>query len=267
LIGVIEGHALFVKLYPKNIKDKDKEELIFESMEVDGQGEVSNAKSLFFEPASPLGDRLYVIPTIFLNTKDNSITLVGYMKINNKNVNGLYLMKYDYLTSSQTYKKEHHFKDILKKELRPGFRTHYEIPEIVNQQYSLTIRKEDVIIDSQNGLLEVRIITDYDLNNTRFFEVKFDKYGDHVQTGAVEFLGNIKFFGNALPTPLRHELLWKDNTRPHFINSKPGMWDYINSKAGNKKAEIFWMTQANSSQNHVIRFDQKEGIFSLITLK
>jgi hypothetical protein len=267
-IGTSNGEAVLVKSYFKNVKGSKAKSLAIQLLRMNGEGAVSHSQELYFEPSLAEEDRLFVLPTITYNPKDNSVLLTGFMEIDKRKINGLYLLKYDLETGALTYKHEHAFKDILKPAIKPIMKAHYEIPERVHSFYPLKIRLADLVQDYVNDFVMLRIVTDFDLNSISFFEVKFDRYGDHVQTDMAEYRQAIQLIDNVIPTPTKHQQVWKDKTRTHVVQSKPGVWDYINSKASidNKKEEIFWVPVTTPTSNGVIRFDQKNGKFFGISL-
>ncbi|MFM7856931.1 MAG: hypothetical protein ACKO96_34640 [Flammeovirgaceae bacterium] len=132
----------------------------------------------------------------------------------------------------------------------------------------LAITKDDYYLDQVNDFLSLKIVTDFDMNSSSFFDVKFDKYGDHVQTGVSEYPGTASFMRNIIAQPTKYQLIWKDKTRPHVTSAKQGSWDYINSIAsGEKDKSVFWVALSFADKNGVVKFDEDKGQFSLIMLQ
>jgi hypothetical protein len=268
-LGAQDSYAIFYKAYFKDIEgEKKKKKMVIQLLELNDKGDVRNSREVFFEPSLAGDDRKFFAPSILFNPKTNSLIVLGYLEIDKNKVNGLYLLKYDYATASLVDKKEYPFSSLLKQEIKPTIKAHYQIPEQVGAFHSFKISSDDVFFDIANDFLSLRIITDYDMNSSSFFDVKFDKYGDHVQTGISEFPGPVGYLGNVMMQPTKYQLLWKDKTRPHVINSKQGSWDFINSTAsGTKEKEQYWIALPYSTQNAAIRFNQELGRFDLIMLK
>jgi|GEM_PF-3017762 len=262
------NNAIFYKAYFKDIEgEKKKKKMIVQLLEMDDKGEIKNNKEIFFEPELAGDDRKFFAPTILFNPKSNNITIVGYLEIDKNKVNGLYLLKYDYQTAAQTAKKEFPFSTLLKPEIKPSIKTHYQIPDNSITRGTFRITSDDLLLDQSNDFLSVRVITDYDLNSSSFFDVKFDKYGDHVQTGVSEFPGIVGYLRNVITQPTIYQLVWKDKTRPYVTNSKQGAWDFVNGSAtGSKDKDIFWIALSYTDKNAVIKFNQETGQFFLIVL-
>lgn len=263
-VGDDGENLILIRRYLEDTEEKKKKRLIIEVAEVDDMGNVSRSRELFFQPALADEGRKFILPTIAYTAADNSLTVTGFMEIDRKKINGLYLLKYDHSTGALIYKHEHHFKDILKPEIKSPFKAHYNIPENVN--YSLVIPDEDLKIDLANGFIDLRIVTHYNLNSFTFFEVKFDQYGDHVETNITTYRHDIGYFKNIIPNPWEHAHIWRDKIRPHVINRKPTGWDYINSKKRDKDVNVYWVPVSTKNGNSAIRFDQNKGTFTAFKL-
>jgi hypothetical protein len=259
-------NLILVKSYFKKNENTGKKGLLIQLAEVDVEGKISGNRQLFFEPKLTGDDRQFVEPTYIFNVKDQALILTGFMEIDKNKLNGLYLLKYDYSTASLIYNHEHNFNEILKPSIKSKAKVHYAIPEKINQVYPLKLRKEDLMIDYVNDFFSLRIITDFGFNATTFFEVKFDKYGDHIKTITTEYPGFINFFDDWVFNPTSFQMIWEDKTRPHVTASKPGPWDFVNTKANNKKSRVLWLPISTLKRNVVIRYDHEDKKVSAVLL-
>jgi hypothetical protein len=266
-LGNHGDNVILVKSYFKEIKgSKKKASFVCELAEVDMQGNVSEGKSILFQPKLAGDDREFSPARFIFNAADGSVYFVGYMEIDRSRINGLYLLKYDYLSGELIYNKEHAFNDFMKPDVKKNANVHYNIPENVGAYYPLVTRSEDVFIDRVNNFFNLRIITGFGFNSTTFFEVSFDKYGDPIKTGVTEYPGFINFYGNYLMNPTGYQLVWADKTRPHVVSAKPNSWDYIESQAQEKKSKFFWVPISTAQGNRVVKYDGEEKIFSGVLL-
>lgn len=267
LLTVQGKDAIFYKAYFKDIEGTKKKKMVIQLLEMDGLGVVKNIKEILFEPEFT-EDRKFYAPTIVFNPKSNSLIVLGYLEIDKNKVNGLYLLRYDYATVTLLDKKEFPFSVLLKPEIKTSIKTHYQIPSNPITAGTFSISEDDYSLDLTNDFISLRIITDYDLNSSSFFDVKFDKYGDHIQTGVSEFPGMVGYLRNIIMQPTKYETVWTDKVRQNVANAKSGSWNYINSLAkGEKDKTIFWLALSFSNKNGVVRFDEDNGQFDLIILK
>ena len=259
--------VILVKCYFKKIEKSKKYSFVCQLAEVDMQGNVSEGKTIDFQPKLAGDDREFVLPRIVFNNADASFYIIGYMEIDKSKINGLYLLKYDYLSGQLIYSKEHAFNEFMKPDVKKNTKVHYSIPEHVDQYYPLQIRREDILIDKVNNFLNLRIITDFGFNNTTFFDVSFDKYGDPIKVGVSEYPGFPNYYGNYIFTPTGFQLVWADKTRPHVVSAKPNPWDYIASQAQEKKSKLYWVPISTLQGNRIIKYDSDEKIFTGIVLE
>lgn len=258
--------AILVKAYFKKKPGTKKYSFVCSLTEVDMEGNISEPKSISFEPKLAGDDREFVEPRIAFNNADGGVYFVGYMEIDSRKINGLYLLKYDYTTGQLIYNKEFAFNDLMKPDVKKNAGVHYSIPENVNQYYPLQIRKEDVFLDNVNNFVNLRIITDYGFNNTTFFEVTFDKYGDHIRTGVSQFPAFINFYRNYLLNPSGYQSVWTDKSRPHVTAAKPEPLQYIFKQPAEKKSDFYWVPVSSPKGNSVIRYDNDANSFTAIML-
>jgi hypothetical protein len=267
VLGNQGDKVILIKYYFKEIEhEKKKKTFVCQLAEVDMQGNVTEGKTIDFQPKLAGDDREFVRPLIIFNNADASVYIVGYMEIDKNKINGLYLLKYDYLSGQLIYTKEHAFKEFMKPDVKKNAKVHYNIPEHVDQYYPLEIRYPDVLIDKVNNFLNLRIITDFGFNNTTFFDVSFDKYGDPIKVGVSEYDGFLNYYGYYVLTPTGYQLVWADKSKPYVVSAKPGPWDFIDSKAQDKKSKLYWVPFSTTQGNRVVKYDSDDRIFTGIVL-
>lgn len=259
-------NVILVKSYFKKPKGEKKHSFVCNLLEIDMQGNTSNHKSIHFEPKLAGEDREFVAPQFVFDPTDESIYLAGYMEIDKKKINGLYLLKYNYDQGSLIYNKEYNFRELMKPEIEKNLKVHYVIPEGVDQAYPLVIPRNDFLVDHVNKFLHMRIITDYGFNNTSFVEVSFDKYGDHIKTAVTHYPAFINFYRGYIPNPTEYQLVWTDKTRPHAMSAKASPWDFINSKVDKKDSNMYWVPFSTTRSNSVVRYNSDERSFTGIVL-
>ncbi len=260
-------NAILVKAYFKKIPGSKKSSFVCDLVEVDMQGNISANKSISFEPKLAGDDREFVDPYIVFNKADHSVYFAGFMEIDSHKINGLYLLKYDYTSAQLTYNKEFAFDELLKPEIKKNTDVHYSIPEKVSQFYPLKIRSDDVFIDNVNNFINLRIITDYGFDKTTFFEVAFDKYGDHISTAVTNFSSFINYYGSYLPNSSGYQQVWADKTRPHVTGAKSDPLSYIFKRPVEKKSDLFWIPVSTPKINSVIKYNSDTKSFAVILLK
>jgi hypothetical protein len=47
-----------------------------------------------------------------------------------------------------------------------------------------------------------------------------------------------------------------------MVSAKPSPWDFIESKAQEKKSQIYWVPISTSQGNRIIKYDSEEKIFT-----
>jgi hypothetical protein len=144
-LGTKDGFAIFYKSYFKDIEgEKKKKTMVIQLLEMNEKGEIRNSRELFFEPSFAGDDRKFYPPSFLFNPNTNNLIIFGYLEMDKNKVNGLYLLKYDYLTASQIDKKEYPFSSLLKQEIKPVIKAHYQIPEQVGSFHSFKFTNDDV---------------------------------------------------------------------------------------------------------------------------
>ena len=258
IAGRSGDNLILTKSYVK--KTKKQKDAVTQVLEMDPDGKVVNHRTLDFHP-SEVVDREFVVPSLFWNAEDKTIIAAGMMEIDKNKLNGLYLIKYDLATGKPLYREEHSFDKILKPEIKTNVKSHYSIPEQISNTYSLRLSESDVLITPKANTFEVRIITGFNSSHMDFFQVKFDSKGQHIQTGIVQYGAALMYYRNVVPQPEEYQLIWKDNQA-----MSPSPWDAMNklvSTENNERNYFVPLTKANK----LVKYDQKTGAFSLVSVK
>jgi len=263
-LGKNGDNVMLCKHYVKEVKKSNRPELVLQLLEMDVNGNIINNKSIDFQPTYGGEDREFVKPSIHWNEFDHSLSVLGMMEIDNRKINGLYLLKYDFPTGSLVYSREYPFVKILMPQIKPPIKVLYELPERANNYYNMSLPYGDVFISPQNGFIDVRILTFLGRKETSYFVTKFDQYGDHVQTSVVKFDASMGSFAITTPQPELYEVLWKDKKRPQVVSSEPSAMDLANQTAWNKTKEESY-TWPLEAVKKLVKYNQATGVFSLIT--
>ncbi len=265
LPGQINGRSILFKKYFKDIEGSKKKELIIETAEIDSKAQVSNYFKWSFDAKFSEEDQKFMIPALAFDKVNNELYIFGYMSVNRQNLNGLYLLKYNYVSHALLYSKDYGFDDIFKSTTK---NTHFSIPKSVGTVVPIGPSSSDYYLNTKDKLLTLQIITNYIGTATTYYEVKFDANGDHVQTDVVEYRTYNFNYPNGLKSlPVFHETLMKDTTRPNFVKAKATAQDYIISKSEKSKAEIYTFPINRDSYSIVIFYDEVKGEFSAVKIK
>ncbi len=259
-------HELLKKVYFKDGQDsKKRKELIIETIEVDSKGETSNYLKWNFNAELIDDDRKFMEPNLAFDNVNNELVIFGYMSIDKNSLNGLYFLKFDYGSQDLLFAKEFKFSDILKSS--DSKKTHSSIPKRVGADIPLGLSSDDYYINKKDKIFSIQIITNYRNTNTTYYEVKFDKYGDHVQTALVEYnTYNFNYPEGLKSRPIFHEILMKDTTRPHFINAQTMAEDFIISHAEESKSEVYTFPINRDTYSIALYYNEDKGEFSAIKL-
>ncbi len=255
------GKEIFYKRYFKDIKKSKKKEAVINIIEL-SNNKLGEVKSLDFNP-NIMGDEIkFSEPSFLINQWDNSINLIGSMEINNRKLNGLYLMKYNFESFTSEYSREYYFIKILKPEIKTDLKPHYTIPEQVHRVYPLDFREEDVVFSPTNHL-SLRIVTNYNLRSITFFELGFNPGGEHIKTDLIQYSANLSLLNKVIPTPKVYEKVWADGS-----SDNNSVWEYINLQAKDDKSfNTFWHPVKYSPQPRLVKIDQEKGTFHLVNVK
>ncbi|PTB97936.1 hypothetical protein C9994_00495 [Marivirga lumbricoides] len=248
----VNGKDIFYKTYFKDIKKSKDKEAIVKLVEFEDT-KIGVVKNLEFS-ADMITDKIkFTIPKILFNHWDNSLNLIGNMRMNSHEINGMYVRKYNLENLNDIYIKQHEFKSILKPEIKTKLKVKYQMPEHSH------FRAEDVLF-SPTGQMSLRIFTNINFKALTYFESVFNSLGEHQSTQLVQYNALISLYDKIIPNPKIIEKVWS-NGEPEEVN----VWNYINSQAkDNKDFNIFWHPLKYSSKAKLVKIDQEKGTFHLV---
>lgn len=256
-----------MKCYFEEIESNKSHRLILETIELDKNHNISNHKQWNFDPYLVDEDRKFVVPSLDFDETHKALYVFGYVSVDSKKLNGLYLLKYDYGTQQRTYHHEYSLESLMEGKTTSE-KVHYEIPVGVDQVIPLKITPVDYLLDTKNEVLTINVITNYKgfmgKWESSYLEVEFDKYGDHISTALTNYNTlYYKYHNGVVSVPVYHEKIYEDYSRDHLANYSPSVMKLVDKYLTDAFVDEKYVLRVQREDHSVyVVYDEKEGTFN-----
>ena len=269
ILCTLDDRLILAKRYLEETDDKDVKRLVVETIEIDENIKIDRHVEWPFDPELKVETRKYTLPSLKFDKVNAHLYLVGVSAIESKKTNGIYLLNYDYLSKIRLYTKEYSILDFLK---NANDESAKECKKLENHFKDVNILENEIYIDFKTRCITIDILYDFFATtkvNTDFFVVKFDKYGDLIQSDFVTYNTLNREYTNGVKSlPIRHIQVFKEKEKQHLLNMLPTGNEYVIEKLVNKdNKDSYFLSVQRDNCSLVVKYDEKQGLFEGITIR